>query len=938
MKEQKRKKLLTSKGFRRFVALFAVFAMVISLFPNVARKVEAATQGYSVTINLLDYDKATLMDPEEPIQGPFVVIAVAKAYNKGASGNETWTTYAAKKIDSLSSKSTTIVFDKGEFRYDEWNDSPYNTDFKSNNYGTVDWGNGGYQGNYDISKGYHMEEVYLYSVAEGVDPSSVDVGSVWGTQISESDLKAKLDKDTPPSGYKYFAKNVGEGTTTIDLYKSDYKAAYELRVEFDGQGGDVSADDGYIAIVEVEHSSNYNTYAISDIVSPTSGSNTLSFPISKWLDSNGHEKTDEKFNGHEKARNIYIVKLNGERPSDSDLVKMQSSQVTKIPVDGNVGAYTYKAVEMDSEKDDTNHIETYYDKIVLKAIDFDTNYNFLTVLGDAVNYGVVSEEIHIAAHSETNFATNDYSGGANFDPDLSGDAEGNQVPGNFLLGNIQDGSTVLFGGETPATAYVMVPDGQSGRVNANACPDNVVVTETDATAIQGMVTGMIEHMQAISADMITKETIKPVMNGNCLNIDTTSYPDNAVIYVDGDNYLAAIGSNANGKEKQPSAPTQGVNIKKLPGQLIVFNFDSSDEVSISTIAVDWGEGYWTSNTKNGVYNDEDGLNVHADLVSRQVVWNLASCKKVNLDKSGGIYLLPRDDADINAGGTSCGWVVNAGHSELGEGGEFHFVYRGLSQNNVASLVLNKKVDNKVPTDEQVFDFTVEEYDFTNKTFVKRTESDGQGGEKDYLVQNNGTKITVKLTNLREGANIVRIKEVNAAGYKANDQEFYASFNVTVIMNGTVKVYIPSGITFYTDFDPATETLSGKLTNTPVFLNETTGGTFTVTKEVTGDTPAAASQFNVKLTAVDSTSANLSGEYAVEGITGQTTITFTDGVATFKISDGGEVTISGLPAGTQITVEETNLPDGYELKTTELTKTVVATGTPAKVQLVNEYTE
>ena len=280
MKEQKRKKLLTSKGFRRFVALFAVFAMVISLFPNVARKVEAATQGYSVTINLLDYDKATLMDPEEPIQGPFVVIAVAKAYNKGASGNETWTTYAAKKIDSLSSKSTTIVFDKGEFRYDEWNDSPYNTDFKSNNYGTVDWGNGGYQGNYDISKGYHMEEVYLYSVAEGVDPSSVDVGSVWGTQISESDLKAKLDKDTPPSGYKYFAKNVGEGTTTIDLYKSDYKAAYELRVEFDGQGGDVSADDGYIAIVEVEHSSNYNTYAISDIVSPTSGSNTLSFPVS----------------------------------------------------------------------------------------------------------------------------------------------------------------------------------------------------------------------------------------------------------------------------------------------------------------------------------------------------------------------------------------------------------------------------------------------------------------------------------------------------------------------------------------------------------------------------------------------------------------------------------------------------------------------------------
>ncbi|SEG37547.1 pilin isopeptide linkage domain-containing protein, partial [Eubacterium ruminantium] len=935
MKEQKKKKLLGSKKFRRFVALFAVFAMVLSLFPNVAKKVSAQGQGYKFIVNLYDYEQQNLMTPEYPVEGPFFFIAVAEAIRPNGAH---LTCYAVKKVDKLTADTTTVEMYASDFRYDEWD--PDTDEFTKNNY---NW-----SGHYDQNEGYTITSATtrLYVAKQGVDPSTIEEGSPWGAQhplryyIGENDDTGLLTDQIPPTGYKYFGTTTTNDKCEINLYRTEYHHEYQLKVELDGEGGAISADDGYYAIVEVEHHSpDRFTYFISDALSSEGGNTELKYSVSKWLDSNGHELNNEVFTGHEYGRKVYLIKLNDpdNKPSTADLLKMQPSQVTVISETSNVGGYIYSGYEADTEKNDTTHVQTFFDKVKLTAPVLDTDYNFLDVLGDAVNYGVVSEEIHIDGHSETNFATNDYSGNKNFDPDLSGDAEGNQVPGNFLISNIQDGSEVLFGGETPATAYVMVPDGQNDRVNSNACKDNVVVTGTDAGEISAMVDSMITHMQNVSANMIDKETFKPVMVGNKLNIDTTSFPDNAVIYLDGDNYLEAIQTAANGKGN--NNPTQGVNIKKHPGQLIVFNFNSTTDVNIGTIAVDWGEGYWTSNTKNGVYNDPEELNVHADLVSRQVVWNLASATKVTLKEAGGIYLLPRTDAYINAGGTSCGWIVNAGHSELGEGGEFHFVYRGLSQNNVASLSLEKTVDGKTPAAAEKFDFTVETYDYTDHKFVKEMVSDGQGGETEYLIQNNGRKINVKLTNLREGANIVRIAEKAKAGYKANDQVFYASFNVKVVKTGTIDIMIPSGITYYTDCDEATGVLSNKISNTPVFKNETKGGTFTVTKEVTGDVPAIAATFTVELTGVlaDDTTA-LTGEYAVEGLTGTDKITFTDGKATFGIKDGDEVVISDLPAGTKITVAEKNIPDGYVLKTTDLTGTVVATGTPAKVELENEYTE
>ena len=72
---------------------------------NKSDKAEAASQGYTVDINLYDYDKTTLKDPDETLysknnNGPFYVVAVAKDGKNG----EVWTTYAVKKVEKLEKK------------------------------------------------------------------------------------------------------------------------------------------------------------------------------------------------------------------------------------------------------------------------------------------------------------------------------------------------------------------------------------------------------------------------------------------------------------------------------------------------------------------------------------------------------------------------------------------------------------------------------------------------------------------------------------------------------------------------------------------------------------------------------------------------------------------------------------------------------------------
>ena len=107
------------------------------------------------------------------------------------------------------------------------------------------------------------------------------------------------------------------------------------------------------------------------------------------------------------------------------------------------------------------------------------------------------------------------------------------------------------------------------------------------------------------------------------------------------------------------------------------------------------------------------------------------------------------------------------------------------------------------------------------------------------------------------------------------------------------------------------------------------GDLIVTKTVTAGEGAEvdnSKEFDFTVTAKDASNNNLNGTYGK--------LTFVDGKATFKLKNGGEEKITGLPEGTQYTVTET-AADGYTTTATGDTGTIAA-GKEAKADFVNTY--
>ncbi|MBR6274742.1 MAG: hypothetical protein IKR27_07050, partial [Lachnospiraceae bacterium] len=224
------------KKFKRVTAfvLAIMLMMTTVVVPNSgwgSRTAKAASQGYTVNINLYDYlnpgqtqpTEAQLKAPDEPLKsnngGGFYVVAIAKGGHPG----DVWTTYAVKYVDSIGSATsaqTTVTFDRGDFRIDvnngagefDHNDYKHHDGYWNN--WTQSYVNEYNEGHYDTQNTYSMDSVRLYRVKDGVNSWQVKTDN-----ISLEDMLAQFDDDSAPVGYKFADGTKNNNNAVIRLYK-----------------------------------------------------------------------------------------------------------------------------------------------------------------------------------------------------------------------------------------------------------------------------------------------------------------------------------------------------------------------------------------------------------------------------------------------------------------------------------------------------------------------------------------------------------------------------------------------------------------------------------------------------------------------------------------------------------------------------------------------
>ncbi|MBR3538780.1 MAG: hypothetical protein IKN79_06880, partial [Eubacterium sp.] len=773
-----------------------------------------------------------------------------------------------------------------------------------------------------------------------------DNHTVVGYGPGYSTLNSQVDSI---DGYNFLSSIAGASSGEINLYRGEQM--YEMAMHFDPDMPAIKEDEGYFILVEATHSSGNKSYYYKKL--STDGSNPYVIRVKngsteedgEWLDGNGNIKKTEKFSTRWSPVTVSFIKAEpGMTPNlNNALSNTNCARVT------NINGYDVTSGEKEVTRDEEGQVVYHLQNINLKKISTSRDYTLEEILGDSINYGITSATMEQVGHSETNLAVKSFKGnGNNIEPDLSTDGypskePDNRIPGSFLIGAIEDEMQI---GNLPPVPMIAMVGTESKDKLKDITPGRVVTPVLmDKDEIDSAVDGMIDRMKSISSDLAKQPaTLTPQVIGGVAYIDATHLDEKATIYIDADSYLTQIATDS------------GVKIKLKGDQLIVFNFTKkrakNEEIVIkkTMVSIDGSEYYDTDTKGSGDYTNEQ--NVKADLAAQHLIWNLNGVKKSSSHSAGGVFLNPNDDSEMGAGGTTCGWIINAGKSLLGKDGEFHFVYHKLRNKPLDTVYLRayKKVDGEAAAKDQVFEFKVAWYNQSiGETGEFETlqedilDSDNKViGKRDLIIRNTKDRISLEAPFIENGKNIYRITEFgqdeNTSGaYSKDTRAIYAMFTSKVESVAGADVRILSGVSYFRKFEGGV--LSEKITPAnAVFENKTLGGTFSVTKNVTGDLAPADTEFTVVLS---TTNAAVNGDYTAKrtGSTTDETVTFASGKATFKIKANETVTIEDLPENAEITVSENNLPAHYTLITAaaDLTAKVALTGAQAKVTLTNKYT-
>ncbi|MBR3631422.1 MAG: hypothetical protein IKN55_13255, partial [Oscillospiraceae bacterium] len=677
---------------KRILSGVSAFTMAASfMFPSGFTLGTAAADSYNVAVNVFEHDKET---GSTIGYGAPCYVLVSLKDSKDAT--VAWNVQSVNLYNSAQTLSFTNFYAFGE------DGSSTGTPLVYSELTNAD---------------YSKAEVNLY-----VDTLNSGEKTLYSDFLdADGNRKEGISRDVP--GFSFDRSTVNETKFGTDdallvLYKNS--STYDISVTLED---DVTEADNLYVVADVKHDNPQNTYHAEKVAGEAG--DTLVFHVQTeeedgaWFKGDG-SPIDEHISGNEVGFTGYLIQgKDGE--TVPDMIKRTDDLKSRfIPQeDGTV----FKLTDHGKTSTTADGNTTVVSNFTLTKINAVAQANFKSILGKAVNFGIVANSYNQQGHAETNMAANYFQSHNALEPDLMG--EGNYC-GDFYAANFIDfgfEGTQLWEGSVDPTdktkysldshmegekkVYTPVPDGptNAGKIQIGNCLGSTTKLFVDSEGrLEAYQDKDYVKIQIMKPEDITNNVVNPMINhiknqsemlkqqpsnydlnpgsDGVMILDTRSYPANATIYVDADKYTSAI-SNAS-----------KLQMKVNKGQTIVMNFDETSNITLDKFDISFYEnGEEVLKTDSSPKTGAAGRDL--ELVTKTVIWNLNSVKYAEIIKTGGTFINPNEDSIMEVPQTSSGWLATAGYfSNIGS--EWHAMYsemESLKAEQSYTIDLNK-IDSK----------------------------------------------------------------------------------------------------------------------------------------------------------------------------------------------------------------------------------------------------
>ena len=371
-----------------------------------------------------------------------------------------------------------------------------------------------------------------------------------------------------------------------------------------------------------------------------------------------------------------------------------------------------------------------------KLYDSASAINYATILGGAVDYGVVADRIIQKSHTETTFATNYF-----VHNDFNIDVDYIQSTALFIVGRELSSENdnpyshpnvhFEFGYTTASAIYLEAPSAVYGPSTAAPYFQHSINYDPSRPTVRNLHNGNvwfgsgftdipneIPLIQAVNENAYSN--VDRLINRICspgkvedaekgwsyflqdratdsryvLNPDGQDCPQiiksNSYVTIDltdpsFDGKVVYLNINAKNGLISYLQQSEGFRIKKNESSVVVINIQddayTGDTLNMKRPSVEVnGTTYTGDTTSNG--GDAQAPEVQK-YYNESIIWNIMETSKVELDNFGGAILVPAASNVRLSDGNTSGWLVTKGTFNMDR--EFHFLYSGSSDDKYGQM-------------------------------------------------------------------------------------------------------------------------------------------------------------------------------------------------------------------------------------------------------------